>query len=92
MISKGSKKGTTRFAYKPKKGPAGKVSLVGSFSSWEPVTMRKQKDGSYVVNVPLQPGTYEYKFIVDDQWQLDPDNPSWTPNPFGTMNSIAHAE
>jgi len=87
MISKGSKKGTTRFAFSPA-GPAKKVALVGSFNAWKPTTMRKQKDGSYVANVALAPGSYEYKFIVDGQWQLDPDNPSWAPNPYGTMNSV----
>ena len=93
MISKGSKKGTTRFSFKPKKNSVKKVAVVGSFNDWEPVVMRKQKDGSFMATLDLKPGcSYEYKFIVDDQWQLDPDNPSWAPNPFGTMNSVARAE
>lgn len=91
MVGKGRKKGTTRFAIKPPQ-VAKRAQLAGEFTGWEPVTMRRQKDGTFVVIVPLPLGTYEYKFVVDGQWQLDPDNHSWAPNTHGTMNSVVRVE
>jgi 1,4-alpha-glucan branching enzyme len=88
MVEKGSKKGTMRFVCKPKGAPK-QVALCGDFTGWKPVAMRKQKNGSFAVVVPLGPGTYEYKFVVDGDWQGDPESSCWAPNPYGTMNSVA---
>ena len=38
------------------------------------------------------PGTYEYKFCVDGQWQPDPENPNFMPNDLGTLNSVLVVE
>ena len=93
MFSKGRKKGITRFAFQPcGQVSVGKVHLVGNFNQWNPHTMRRQKNGSYVMNVELSPGTHEYKFIVDEQWVVDPDNNAWSLNSYGTLNSIAQVE
>ena len=67
-----------------------KVMLAANFNEWKPVTCKKQKDGTYSVTVNLPPGTYEYKFIVDQEWVVDPDNPTWARNSYGTFNSVAH--
>lgn len=79
-----------RFSFHPRREvPVKKVLLVGDFSEWQPHPMRKQKNGTYVMNVELAPGPHEYKFIVDGNWLVDPDNNSWSLNPFGTLNSVA---
>ena len=88
MFGKGRKNGTVRFAVKPRRGVK-KVMLAGDFSGWRPVTMRKQKQGDYVAVVPLDAGSYEYKFIFDGQWAIDPDNSMWASNSFGSVNSVA---
>jgi 1,4-alpha-glucan branching enzyme len=88
MFRKNANKGSVSFGIKPA-GAAKKVLLAASFNDWKPVACRKQKDGSYSVTVPLAPGTYEYKFIVDEQWVVDPDNPTWAMNNYGTFNSVA---
>ncbi len=88
MIARGSKKGTYRFSVNPG-GGAKKVQLVGDFTDWKPTAMTRQKDGSFAALVKLKAGTYEYKFIVDGQWRVDPDNGAWALNPFGTLNSVA---
>jgi hypothetical protein len=36
----------------------------------------------------LPPGKYEYKFLVDDKWTIDPQNTQTSQNDFGTQNSI----
>lgn len=91
MIGKGRKKGTIRFAFMPN-GEARRVQIVGDFTGWKPMTMRKRSNGSYVVVLPLDSGAHEYKFLVDGQWHADPDNHCWAPNVHGTMNSIAMVE
>lgn len=63
--------------------------LAGEFSLWQPVAMRRQKDGSYACSVNLKAGSYQYKFIVDGQWTADPDHHERVDNPFGTDNSLA---
>jgi len=91
MVSKGRKKGTTRFAITPDPGAA-KVELVGDFTEWQPKAMRKQKGGAFVLNVPVSVGSYEYKYIVDGQWVVDPDSQAWAANPYGTVNSVVTVE
>lgn len=91
MVEKGRKKNTLRFSLKTN-GNAKVVELAGDFNEWEPSRMRKNKDGSFVCVVPVEPGTYEYKFVVDGDWVTDPDTHTWAMNPYGTMNSVATAE
>lgn len=91
MYGKGRKKGAVRFSVHAN-GGAKSVAVVGTFSDWKPVRMRKQKDGSFVANVEAQPGSYEYKFIIDGNWVVDPDNGAWALNPYGTLNSVAVVE
>ena len=91
MYGKGSKKGTVRFSVTPADG-ARKVMLAGSFNDWRPARMRKLRNGAFALTVPLGAGSHEYKFIVDDQWVVDPDNPTWTMNPYGTFNSVAQID
>ena len=88
MYGKGSKKGMIRFAIKAGNGVS-TAKLAGDFNDWTPQTMRKQKSGEYVANVPLSSGNYEYKFLVNEEWLVDPDNGVWAVNPYGTVNSVA---
>lgn len=57
--------------YRPR-GPVSSVELVGSFSSWQPITMIRQDDGSFLAELRLAAGIYEYKFRVDGQWVVVP--------------------
>jgi hypothetical protein len=88
MYRKNASKGSVSFGIRPSR-PAKKVLLAASFTEWKPVACKKQKDGTYSVSVKLIPGTYEYKFIVDEEWVVDPDNPTWAMNNYGTFNSVA---
>jgi 1,4-alpha-glucan branching enzyme len=90
MYAKGTRKGTVRFSLKSP--GASKISIAGDFNQWKPESLKKQKDGSFALTLTLSKGTYEYKFIVDSQWLVDPDNNAWALNPFGTLNSVAQVE
>jgi len=87
MYAKGKKEGAVRLSIQANCG-AKNVAVVGSFSDWKPVRMKKQKDGSFSANVKVAPGSYEYKFIIDGDWLVDPDNSAWALNPYGTLNSV----
>ncbi len=66
------------------------VYVTGSFNDWsldENCRMRLEGD-SWVVKVPLRPGTYKYQFIVDGRWKEDPANPRQERNSFGDINSL----
>ena len=62
--------------------------LAGDFSNWRPVPMARRKDGSFTIAIPLRPGRYEYKYIVDGKWIVDPGTSMWAENPFGSVNSV----
>jgi 1,4-alpha-glucan branching enzyme len=66
------------------------VELVGDFTGWQqnPITLKKQKDGTWKATVPLEPGLHEYRFVVDGQWCDDPDCTLRRPNPFGAENCL----
>ena len=91
MVAKGRKKGTVRFAVQPGNGVK-RALLAGSFNDWRLLRMRKQKDGSFVSVVPIPGGTHEYKFLLDNEWIVDPDNSAWAMNSYGTMNSVVTVE
>ena len=76
-------------------GPGKQVSVAGSFNDWNPdakILSDKNGDGIYRGIVNLEPGRYEYKFVVDGIWSMDAQNPNFTPNDFGTLNSLLIVE
>lgn len=69
------------------------VYLTGSFNDWNPNGYRMVHDGGvWLFPLYLQPGRHSYKFIVDGEWILDPANPLWEENRFGTDNSVLWME
>jgi glycosidase len=78
------------FTYKPKGKPK-QVNLFGQFNSWDRGSLPMNdadSNGVYEINVPLDPGRYEYKFFVDGKELIDPQNPVKVPNGLGDYNSI----
>ncbi|HEY3852773.1 MAG TPA: glycogen-binding domain-containing protein [Verrucomicrobiae bacterium] len=66
------------------------VCVAGSFNHWKPEskTLHPAGRGCWFKETALEPGTYEYCFIVDGQWMPDPQAAETVPNPFGGRNSI----
>lgn len=55
---------------------ANKVILTGSFNGWSEVELVMNKtDKGWQLPYVVSAGNYEYKFIVDGQWMIDPSNP-----------------
>jgi chromosome partitioning protein len=68
-----------------------RVRLAGTFNDWQPdagVLLERHDDGSWTKFVPLPPGRYEYKLVVDGRWVSDPLNPEAVPNDAGSTNSV----
>jgi len=69
---------------------AEQVCVVGSFNEWDPnaTILGYDEDGRWGCVLALEPGEYEYRFIVDGQWCDDPANMERRPNGFGTENCV----
>ena len=74
------------------KAPRAKeVYIVGDFNHWkmnEASRLAKLEDGNWQAKLPLTPGKYRYKFVVDGEWLLDSQNAEKEQNPFGTYDSV----
>ena len=71
---------------------ARQVAVVGDFNEWArngtPLS-DSDENGIWTVSVPLTPGRYQYKFLVDGkQWVVEPDAPAYHPDGFGGRNSL----
>lgn len=83
-----SENGNAEFFLKGYK-TAKNVILSGSFNKWDEqlYKMYKTSDG-WKLTLQLKPEVYQYKFIVDGNWIIDPDNPNKTPNEYHDFNSV----
>ena len=66
------------------------VNLMGDFNQWNQKVhpMKQEADGIWKKTIMVQPGRYEYRFLVDGQWRNDPANDHICPNCFGTENNV----
>ena len=70
---------------------AASVHLVGTFNNWDPgaTPMSRSDDGAWSASIPLLPGRYEYKFVVDGRLRItDPACERSEPDGFGGFNSV----
>jgi chromosome partitioning protein len=69
---------------------AGRVGVSGDFNSWqEPIELNDDDDdGIWIAIARVNPGTYQYKFVVDGQWIPDPSNPVDVDDTHGGRNSV----
>lgn len=91
MVKKTVKKAARRSViFKLEDAPGRQVFVAGCFSNWEPKFKLVDRDGVgvYTARILLEPGDYQYKFVVDGEWRLDSANPNFVPNSFGTLNSL----
>lgn len=83
-----------KFYFKPVKENNG-VFLFGSFNNWNRNNLRMtddDSDGTYEIDITLEPGRYEYKFFAVGEELIDPENPEQLPNGFGGFNSILNVD
>jgi serine protease AprX len=67
------------------------VALIGDFNDWNPegYELRTRSQGLWQITIPYLPkGCYHYKFLVDDTWVHDRENPHRRRDGYGGFNSI----
>ena len=69
---------------------ASEVYLMADFNGWSAKKhpLKKNQEGIWQKIVMLDPGRYEYRYLVDGNWWNDPQNDQMCPNSFGTQNSV----
>ena len=69
------------------------VQLAGDFNSWVADGNEMQPSGRvWRKVVRLQPGRYQYQYVVDGRWLPDPLNLNVEPAPWGGYNSVVNLE
>lgn len=83
--------GRVRVTFKYPARSAKSVQIAGQFSDWQPVEMKRGRDGEWQTIIELEPGrAYEFRYLVDGrQWVNDPAADRYVPNPFGAENCVA---
>lgn len=88
VLPQPSLKGNTVFRLKGH-ADARVVAVAGSFNEWNQSQRLCGKEGDeWVCRIDLEPGKYTYKFIIDGDWILDPDNPTTEDDERGITNSV----
>lgn len=83
-----SVKGGTTFRLKGH-ADASVVVLTGTFVNWsQSQLLFAREEGGWVCRIDLDPGVYQYKFIVDGDWLLDPSNPDTAEDEAGNVNNV----
>jgi alpha-amylase/alpha-mannosidase (GH57 family) len=71
---------------------AREVYIAGDFNGWHPSrdSMSKDETGTWTITIPLKPGRYEYKYVLNDGeiWKHDTTNPLWADDTYGGRNSV----
>jgi cyclomaltodextrinase / maltogenic alpha-amylase / neopullulanase len=74
-------------------GDVESLSVAGTFNGWsagaDPMT-DEDGDGDFTARLPIEPGRYLYKYVLNGEWIPDPDNPEQEEGGYG--NSILVVE
>ena len=75
----------------PAETTAERVALCGDFNDWAPegISLTRAADRSWQATVPLAPGSYRYKYLLDGvTWENGPDADRYEENAYGTLDSV----
>jgi len=68
------------------------IAVVGDFNDWDPdrnQLLDENGDGVWATTLKLEPGRYEYMFILDGQkWVPDPEAYRYVRDGFGNKNAV----
>jgi chromosome partitioning protein len=73
---------------------ARRVQIAGDFNAWSPLStpMQCERPGVWRMSLPLPPGRYRYRFVVDGKWMTDPNNQYVEANQFGELNNVIEVD
>ena len=66
------------------------LQIAGDFNDWIPDYLVETRtfNGTVQKVLKIPPGAYQYRVIIDGEWQEDPVNPVRVPNDMGGTNSV----
>ena len=66
------------------------VSVAGDFNGWQPdrAPLRPAGNGWWEIHISLEPGSYEYLYIIDGRWVAPPEAKLLVNDGFGGQNGI----
>ena len=83
---------TGGWLFQIKRPDARTVHLMGTFTGWNPKAYALRfvpEKGVWEIYVPLEPGVYEYAFLVDGkEWVAPPGAPVYVDDGFGHQNGV----
>ena len=74
---------------------AKRVLIAGDFNNWSPMSTPMQTNGTagvWSTKLPLPPGRYLYRLVVDGKWITDPHNQYVEANQFGELNNVIEVD
>ncbi len=72
-------------------GTARSMHVAGDFNNWNPHASPLKRDERLSVwqaCIPIAPGRYRYRLVIDGKWVQDPHNSYVESNPFGELNNV----
>uniref|UniRef100_H2YE10 5'-AMP-activated protein kinase subunit beta-1 n=1 Tax=Ciona savignyi TaxID=51511 RepID=H2YE10_CIOSA len=67
------------------------VYISGSYDNWQNKLRLNRSHDDFVAIVDLPVGEHEYKFFVDGDWKIDPNEPT-KENKMGTLNNVLNVQ
>lgn len=66
------------------------LQVAGDFNNWTARDYSRSRHGdSLFIEIPLKPGKYNYKFILNgEEWIADPNAEAFSSDPYGGRNSV----
>lgn len=84
-------RGNTAHFYLSGSQNARNVYISGTFNDWSTTqTPMKFTGKGWMTDLKLEPGKYEYKYIIDGRWTTDPANKQRQRNNAGSFNSVVY--
>jgi enterochelin esterase-like enzyme len=84
------REGTIAHTFSLQAADAKTVYLAGEMSDWQDDVFKMQQGekGNWDLTLYLLPGAWQYKFVIDEQWRYDHNNPKTIDDGFDGLNSV----
>ena len=89
LLAKKSEKEKVKLSFNPNGEKYKTMQFAGEMNGWNPSAGNMNHvEGIWQAEILLNPGVYQYQFVVDGNWKLDPNNPDSIDNNIGGFNSL----
>ncbi|MCG6987529.1 MAG: glycogen-binding domain-containing protein [Gemmatimonadetes bacterium] len=67
---------------------ATRVAIVGDWTGWQPIPLRRGPNGSWILDVALDSGVYRFNLVVDGKRWIVPEGVPSVDNGYGGKNGL----